>query len=106
MSLVDGLQIWIGSNLLFFGLLVWQRILEPKIYSFLDDRQRPGQTPNRPKFGHSAKRRAVFNDAYFKRSLIIVRVNVKNSHVWREQVARSINAELGLVFHGGLGLWP
>jgi hypothetical protein len=43
MSLVDGLRIWIGSNLLFFGFLVWQRVLEPKIYAYLDDRQRAGR---------------------------------------------------------------
>jgi hypothetical protein len=40
MSLVDGLRIWIGSNLLFFGFLVWQRVLAPKVYAYFYDRER------------------------------------------------------------------
>jgi hypothetical protein len=40
MSVVDGLLIWIGSNLLLFGVLIWQRVLEPRVYAYLYEPRR------------------------------------------------------------------
>ena len=39
MSFYDGLEIWISCNLLFLAFLIWRRILEPRLYVYLDKLQ-------------------------------------------------------------------